>query len=328
MNIKPHRLLSVLGFAALTIASLMARAAEVSYHSLKEIPVGGQGGFDYLTVDAESQRLYVPHGTKIVVIDTEKDAIVGEITDTPGVHGFALASDLKRGFSSNGRENKVSIVDLETLKTLSKVETGRNPDDILYEPNHQEVYAFNGQGRSVTVFEAKTGKVVTTIPLPGKPEFSVVDATAGKVFCNIEDKSEIAVIDSQTHRVVNDWPIAPGAEASGLAIDLEHHRLFAVCANKLMVMLDSTTGKVIATVPIGSGADAGSFDPGTQLAFSSNGDSATVTIAHEDVPDKLTVVQTLKTQKGARTMALDTKTHKLYLAVGQGESFKVLVYGK
>ena len=320
-----------IGILALTVFCLAGRhtsAADPSYKLLKEIPVGGLGKFDYLSVDPDSHRLYVTHGTKVIVIDTEKDVVVGEVTDTPGVHGFALAPDLRRGFSSNGRENKVSIVDLDTLKSLYKVETGANPDDILYEPTQQEVYVFNGRGRSITIFEAKTGKVVATTPLPGKPEFSLADAKAGRIYANIEDKNEIAVIDIKTHQIVEHWPIAPAEGATGLAIDLEHHRLFAVGANRLMVMMDCTNGKILTTIPIGAGVDAASFDPATQLVFASNGGDGTVTIAHEDAPNKLTVVQTLTTQNGASTMTLDTKTHKIYLAVGRDESFKVLVGGK
>jgi DNA-binding beta-propeller fold protein YncE len=281
----------------------------------------------------------------VVVIDIDKDAVVGEIADTPGVHGLAVASELKRGFTSNGRENKAGIVDLETLKTLAQVDTGQNPDGMLFEPGQQEVYMFNGRGRSATVFEAASGKVVATIPLSGKPEFAAADPQAGRVYNNIEDKNEVAVIDTKTHQVVATWPIAPGEEASGMAIDLAHHRLFLGCGNKLMVMMDSTTGKVVASVPIGEGVDANAFDPGTQLAFSSCG-SGTVTIAKEEAPDKLTVVQTLTTELRARTMTLDPKTHKIYLASAKFEaqpepvagaprqrpkmvpgSFKVLVYG-
>ena len=327
MKIQTPRssLIILLASALLNFASWTAHSAD--YHSLKEIPVGGTGGFDYLTVDPSARRLYVSHGTKAIVIDLDKDAVTGEIADTPGIHGIAIAPDVKRGFTSNGREGKASMFDLETLKTLSKIETGPNPDAIIYEPAQQEIYTFNGKGKSSTVIEAKTGKVLTTIPLSGKPEFATADPKAGRVYCNIENKSEIAVIDTKTHQVVNNWPITPGEEASGMAIDVEHHRLFIGCHNKLMAMIDNTNGKVVATVPIGDGVDANAFDPATQLAFSSNGDG-TVTIAHEDSPDKLTVVQTLKTQKGARTMALDPKTHNIYLAVGSGESFKILVYGK
>lgn len=309
------------------MAAMTALGAEVDYHALKEIPIGGAGGYDYLTVDASARRLYVSHGTAATVIDIDKNAIVGEIADTPGIHGIVVAPELKRGFTSNGREAKASIFDLDTLKTLSKVDTGQNPDAILYEPGQQEVYTFNGRGNSATVIDAKTGKVVTTIPLSGKPESGAADTKAGKVFCNIENKSLIDAIDIKTHKVMASWPIAPGEEASGMAYDAAHQRLFIGCHNKMMAMIDSTSGKVVATVPIGDGVDANAFDPDTQLAFASCGEGI-VTIAHEDSPDKLTVVQTLKTQKGARTMALDSKTHNIYLSVGSGDNFKVLIYGK
>ncbi len=321
-------------------------AAEGPYHFIAKIDVGGEGGWDYASVDSEARRLYVTHGTKIVVIDLDKNAVVGEIADTTGVHGFAIAPELGLGFSSNGMENKVSIVDLKTLQTKSKVDTAANPDAILYEPGRKEVYAFNGRGKSATVFEAVSGKVVATIPLPGKPEFAQVDVKAGRIYNNIEDKDEVAVIDTKTHSVVATWPIAPGEGASGMAIDLETHRLF-LGAEKMMVMMDSTSGKVAATVPIGPGVDANSFDPESNLAFASCGEDGTVTIAHEDSPDNLTVVQVLPTARGARTMVLDPKTHRIYLAAvdyetpaaqaGAGQkrprpkmvpgSFRVLVYG-
>jgi DNA-binding beta-propeller fold protein YncE len=231
------------------------------------------------------------------------------------------------------------------LQTISKADTGTNPDAILFEPGQNEVYAFNGRGQSATVIAADSGKVVATIPLGGKPEFAEADPAAGRVFDNLEDKSEVAVIDTQTHSVTNRWPIAPGEEASGIAIDLKNHRLFLGCGNKLMVMMDSTDGKVLASAPIGQGVDGSAFDPGTQLAFASCGDGTT-TIAKEEAPDKLTVVQTLATQRGARTMALDPATHKIYLPAAQFEAstnqvaggqrqrprmvpgtFKILVYG-
>jgi YVTN family beta-propeller protein len=319
--------------------------ADGPYHLIKEIPVGGDGGWDALTVDSAAQRLYVSHAARVVVIDLAKDQVAGEITNTPGVHGIAVAPKLNRGFTSNGRENKMSIVDLKTLQTLSKVDTGTNPDAIFFEPGQNEIYAFNGRSQSATVIDAKSGKVVATIPLGGKPEFAEADPGAHRVFNNLEDKSEVAVIDTQTHQVTNHWAIAPGEEASGIAIDLKNHRLFLGCGNKLMVMMDSTSGKVLATVPIGQGVDGSAFDPETQLAFASCGDGTTM-IAHEDSPDKLTVVQTLKTERGARTMALDPKTHKIYLPTAQFEpqpeqaagsprqrpkmvpgTFKILVYG-
>ncbi len=315
--------------------------ADGPYHFIKGIPVSGEGGWDYCSVDSAGQRLYVSHGTEVVVIDLAKDQVAGVITNTPGVHGLAPAPELGRGFVSCGRENKAAIVDLKTLQILSKVDTGLNPDGMLYEPGQQEAYMFNGRGQSATVIDAKAGKVVATIPLGGKPEFAQADSKAGRVYDNLEDKSEVAVIDTKTHTVVTNWPIAPGEEASGMAIDLKNHRLFLGCGgSKAMVMMDSTSGKVITSVPIGQGVDANAFDPGTGFAFASCGDGTT-TIAHEDTPDKLTVVQTLETQRGSRTMTIDPKTHKIYLAAAQFEapaegqrrgkmvpgSFKILVYG-
>jgi DNA-binding beta-propeller fold protein YncE len=293
--------------------------ADGPYHFLREIPVGGDGGWDYLSVDPVGRRLYVSHATKVVVIDIDSSEIVGEIADTPGIHGVALAPELKRGITSNGRENKAGIVDLETLKTLLKVDTGQNPDGMLYEPGQQEAYLFNGRSRSATVLDAKTGAIVATIPLSGKPEFAAADPEAGRVYDNIEDKSEVAVIETKTHQVVATWPIAPGEEASGMAIDAEHHRLFLGCGNRLMVVMDSATGKVVATVPIGQGVDANAFDPGTQLAFASCGDGTT-TIAREESPNLLSVVQTLPTERGARTMTLDPKTHNIFLATAKFEA--------
>jgi YVTN family beta-propeller protein len=252
----------------------------------------------------------------------------------------AVAPRLQRGFTSNGRENKVSVVDLNTLQTLARVDTGDHPDSILFEPRHTEVYVFNGRDDSATVIDAKTATVVATIPLGGRPEFAADDPRAGLVFDNLEDKDEVAVIDTATHTVTNLWPIAPGEEGSGMAIDVKHHRLFIGCGGShTMLMMDGLTGKVLASVPTGEGVDANAFDPGTQLAFASCGDGTT-TIAHE-AGDTLTVVQTLPTEKSARTMALDPTTHKIYLASAKFDApaegqrrgkmvpgtFKILVYG-
>jgi YVTN family beta-propeller protein len=283
------------------------------YRFLKDIPIGGEGGWDYLSTDSAGRRLYVSHATKVVVIDLDRETVVGEIADTPGVHGFAIAPDLGLGFASNGRESTVSIVDLKTLSTLAKVATGENPDAILYEPGRHEVYSFNGRGRSATVIDPKTKSVVATIPLDAKPESGAADPQAHRVYVNLEDKNAIAVIDTATRKVVETWPIAPGESATGMAFDVARHRLFVGCGNKLMLMLDSTTGKVVAQVPTGAGVDATWFDPETGLAFSSAGEG-TVTIAHEDSPDRLTVVQVLQTERSARTMALDPRTHRIYLS--------------
>jgi DNA-binding beta-propeller fold protein YncE len=332
-------------FLCLAAVAACGTSRPVQQYSLvKEIMVGGEGGWDYLSEDVAAHRLYVSHATKVVVIDMETNTVVGEIDSLPGVHGLAVAPDLGRGFASDGRENKVAIVDLKTLQVLSRVDTGENPDGIIYVPEHGEVYAFNGRGHSATVIDAESGAVVATIPLPGKPEFAVFDPRADRIYNNIEDTSEIVAIDASRHEVVATWPIAPGEAASGLAIDLAHHRLFAVCENGLMVVLDSGTGNVVATVPIGAGVDAARFDPATGLAFSSNGEG-TVTIVHEDSPDSFTVVQTLETMRSARTMTFDPTTHRIYLSAAEYEapapgaaaerrrrqvvpgSFRVLVYG-
>ena len=284
------------------------------YQSVGEIPIGGEGGWDILTIDPTANRLYLSHATKVVVVDLGKNAVIGEITDTPGVHAFVAVPALQRGFSSNGKEAKASVVDLKTLQTLSKMDTGANPDAVVYEPKRREVYVFNHTENSCTVIDAKSSSVVTTIQLGGSPEFAAVDA--GRIYCNIEDKSEVAVLDTSKHEVTARWPLAPGEEPSGIALDARHHRLFAGCHNQMMVMLDTETGRVIANVPIGAGVDGCAFDDSTQLAFASCGDGTT-TIAKEDAAKKLTVVQVLKTERGARTMALDPTTHRIYLPTAQ-----------
>lgn len=296
--------------AALALQS--ASGANEAYRFVREIPIGGEGGWDILTVDAPAQRLYLSHATKVVVVDLAKSAVAGEITDTPGVHAFVVAPELKRGFSSNGKENKVSVVDLTTLKTTTKISVGESPDAMAYDGKRHELYVFNHRGNSATVIDAKANKVVATIPLDGSPEFGVADSSGGHVYCNLEDKSEMAVIDSNKHEVVARWPLAPGEEPSGIAFDAKHHRLFAACDNKTMVMLDATTGKVVTTVPIGERVDGCAFDDDSQLVFAPGGDGTT-TIAKEETPDKLSVVQTLQTERGARTIALDPQTHFIYL---------------
>jgi YVTN family beta-propeller protein len=287
-----------------------------AYHFLSEIPIGGEGSWDILTINSAASRLYLSHATKIVVVDPNKNAVVGEIADTPGVHAFVAVPEVQRGFSSNGKESKASVVDLTTLKTTSKINTGSNPDAVVYEPRHGEVYIFNHTGNSVTVINSKTATVSATISLGGTPEFAAVDQAAGRVYCNIEDKSEVAVIDADKHEVVARWSLAPGEGPSGIALDAAHHRLFSGCHNKMMVMLNTESGKVVGSVPIGAGVDGCAFDDATQLAFASCGDGTT-TIAKEETPQKLTVVQTLKTERGARTMALDPKTHRIYLPTAQ-----------
>ncbi|MEY2562737.1 MAG: hypothetical protein QOH88_930 [Verrucomicrobiota bacterium] len=339
------RLKTLLVLACALVLPNAMRGAEEPYKFLMEIPIGGEGGWDILTVDSAAHRLYVSHATKVVVVDLTKSVVVGEITDTPGVHGLVAAPEFEQGFSSNGKEAKISVVDLKTLKTLTKLDSGENPDALVYDPTRGEVYVFNAKGNSATVVDAKAGKVVSTIPLGGAPEFGAFDKAAGRVYVNLEDKSEVAVIDTAKHEVVARWPLAPGEEPTGIALDAAHHRLFAVCHNKVMEMLDTETGKIVASVPIGAGVDGAAFDDATQLAFASCGEGTT-TIAKEEAPDKLTVVQTLKTERGARTMALDPATHRIYLPTAQFQpapspspgatpgrptivpnTFKLLVYG-
>jgi YVTN family beta-propeller protein len=326
------------------LAASGASAADV-YKFLNEIPIGGEGGWDILTVDSGARRLYLSHATKVVVVDLEKNAVAGEIGDTPGVHGFIVAPELGRGFSSNGKEDKVSVIDLKTLTTISKVETGKNPDAMAYDAKRGELYVFNHSGNSATVIDAKAAKAVATVELGGAPEFGVSDDPAGRVYCNLEDKNEVVAIDSAKHEVVGRWPLAPGTEPTGIALDAAHHRLFVTCHNKMMEMLDTTNGKLLASVPIGSGVDGCAFDDTLHFAFASCGEGTT-TIAKEEEPDKLTTVQTLKTERGARTIALDEKTHRIYLPTAQFEppatpspgasptrpkmvpnTMKVLVYG-
>ena len=307
--------------AALILSGAMAlqnaTAGDV-YKFLNEIPIVGEGGWDILTVDSAAKRLYLSHATKVVVVDVEKNAVAGEITDTPGVHGFIPVPEIGRGFSTNGRENQSSVVDLATLKTISKIETGDGPDAFAYDAKHSEVYIFNHKGNSATVIDAKNTKVVATIQLGGAPEFGVSDDGAGRVYVNLEDKNEVAVIDAAKHEVIARWSLAPGTEPTGIALDATHHRLFSTCHNKMMEMLDTASGKVVASVPIGAGVDGCAFDDATQLAFASCGEGTT-TIAKEE-GDKLILVQTLKTERSARTMALDPKTHRIYLPSAQFEA--------
>ena len=310
----------LLALASVFILGAASALADGPYHFIKEIPIGGEGGWDYLSLDSAAQRLYVSHGNEVVVIDLNNDKIVGEISNTPGVHGVAVASELGLGVTSIGRENKAGIVDLKTLQTLAKLDTAEGPDGYAYNSAEKEAYLFCGRANAVTVVDVKGQKVVATIPLGGRPEFAQADPGLDRVFDNLENKSEVAVIDGKTHTVVTNWPVAPGEGPSGMAIDVKNHKLFLGCGgSKTMEMMDATTGKILAGVPIGEGVDADAFDPGTRLAFASCGRSGTTTIAKED-GNNLTVVQTLQTEPGARTMALDPTTHKIYLATARFET--------
>jgi len=282
------------------------------YKVTGKIPVEGEGGWDYLVLDAATRRLYLSHSTHVVVFDVDSHKVVGDIPDTQGVHGIALAPELGRGFVSNGRANSVTIFDLKTLKTLGTVPAGTNPDAILYDGVSRRVFAFNGRSKDATVIDAAVGKVLSTFPVGGKPEFAVADGK-GSVYVNVEDTSEILQIDAQKMAVLHRWPLAPCKEPTGLAMDPKSRRLFAVCDNQMMAVVDADSGKVVATPKIGEGPDAVAFDPGTEEIFSSNGESGTLTILHEEAPDKYALVENVPTKEGARTLALDLKTHTLYL---------------
>lgn len=297
------------------LASLALAAASSGYHVAKKTVLGGDGGWDYLTVDAKARRVYISRGTHVMVVDADSAAVVGDIPGTNGVHGIAIASDMDKGFISDGRDNSVTIFDTKTLKVLGTAPAGKNPDAIIYDPASKRVFAFNGSSKDATAIDAKTGTVAGTIPLGGKPEFAAADEK-GHVFVNIEDTSEIVQFDSNKLTVENRWKIAPGEEPSGLAMDRKHRRLFSVCSNKLMVVVNADTGKVVTTLPIGSGTDAAGFDPETGFAFSSNGEG-TLTVVHEDSADKFSVVDTVPTQVRARTMALDTKTHQVFTVTAE-----------
>lgn len=298
--------------AGVPSANRAAAAGPSGYHLLKKIAAGGEGGWDYITFDSPTRRLFISRGTKVVVLDIDSGKPVGEIPNTEGVHGIALAPDLGRGFTSNGRAGTVTIFDLKTLAVIGTVQAGTNPDAIIYDGASKRVFAMNGRSQNATAIDGATGKVAGTIALAGKPEFAAADG-AGRVYVNIEEKSVEQRIDSQELEVTATWPLTPCEEPSGLAIDAPHGRLFAGCDNKMMAVVDTSSGKVIATPAIGEGVDANGFDAGLGFAFASNGRSATLTVVHEDSPDKFTVAEDVPTQRGARTMALDPKTHEVYL---------------
>ncbi len=270
------------------------------------------GGNDYLAMDENTGRLFISHGMVTQVIDSKTGALLGTIQDTKGVHGIALDQEDNKAFISCGRDSSVVIVNLSNLKFIAKVKvTGANPDAILYDKFSGKVFVYNGRSANATVIDSKTNAVIATIPLAGKPEFSVTDGK-GNVYVNIEDKSLITVIDSRTLKVLNSWPLAPGEEPSGLAIDNENHRLFSVCNNKTMVVMDAQNGKIISSLEIGEGVDGCAFDPVLKRAYSSNGEG-TVTVVQEENANKFSVLQTIETRKGARTICIDTRTHHIFL---------------
>lgn len=341
-------LVSALGFLCLVFvfcATSFSRAASPlpgpsGYHLIKTVPVPGDEGWDYLAVDSAARRVYISHGSHVVVMNADTYAIEGDIPDTAGVHGIALASDLGRGFVSAGRANMAVIFDLKSLKALGTVKTDTNPDAIVYDDVTKRVFTMNGRGQNTTAINGADGSVAGTLALGGKPEFAAADGK-GSIYVNIEDKSELVQFDAQKLTETHRWPLAPCQSPSGLSMDVKNRRLFSVCDEKVMAVTDADTGKIIATPTICQGPDASAFDPATNYAFASCGDG-NLTVVHEDSPDKFTVVENVPTKRSARTMGLDLKTHKIFLSSAEfdppapGErrgkmkpgSFAILVVGK
>jgi len=304
--------------SALLLLVLAVAFAQSGYHKIRKISIPGDGFWDYLTTDAATGRVFVSHGTEVAVVDGKKGEVTGTITGLKLVHGIALAPEFNHGFISDGAANQVVVFDMTTLAKVGEVAAGMNPDGIIYDPASKRVFAFNGRSESATAVYAEKGTLAGTVMLEGKPEFPAPDGQ-GHVYVNIEDKSEVMEIDSKALSVLNKWPLAPCEEPSGLAMDTKSRRLFSGCDNKMMSVMDADTGKVVTTVPIGAGVDATWFDPGTKDVFNSCGQDGVLTVIHEDSPDKYTVVENVTTEKGARTMALDPKTHTVYLAVAEVE---------
>jgi DNA-binding beta-propeller fold protein YncE len=305
--------------ARLSVISLLVLAvafAQSGYHQIKKISIPGDGFWDYLIADPATGRVFVSHGTQVDVVDGAKGEVVGSITGLKLVHGIALAPEFNHGFISDGAANEVVMFDMKTLAKMGAVPAGMNPDGIIYDPGSKRVFAFNGRGASATAVDAEKGTLAGTVTLEGKPEFPAPDGK-GHIYVNIEDKSEVMDIDTKALTVAHKWPLAPCEEPSGMAMDTKTRRLFSGCDNKMMAVMDADTGKVVTTVPIGDGVDATWFDPGTKYVLNSCGQDGVLTVIHEDSPDKYTVVENVTTAKGARTMALDTKTHTVYLALAE-----------
>ena len=299
----------VASIALWAVLAPLTMAAAPGYHVIKTYKLGGEGGWDYLTLDSATRRLYISRATHVMVIDADSGKPVGDIPDTLGVHGIALAPELGRGFVSNGKEGTVSVFELPTLKLLNKTKVGDNPDAILYDPSSKRVFTFNGRSHDASVIDATKGTLVGTIKLDGKPEFAVSDEKGG-VFVNIEDKSQLVSIDPEKLAVKSRWPLAPCEGPSGLAMDRKHRRLFSGC-DKLMAIVDADSGKVVSSLPICDGVDATAYDDETGLAFASCHDGK-MTVIQEESPDKFSVAETVTTQPGARTMTLDSKTHQAF----------------
>jgi DNA-binding beta-propeller fold protein YncE len=282
---------------------------------LKKEVLGGDGGWDYLTIDPATRRLFISRETRVLVLDMDTCKVLKEIPNTNGVHGVALVPECNRAFTSNGKDNTVSILDLKTLEKVGEAKAGPKPDAIVYDPVSKRVFTSNNGGTTATAIEPATGQVLGNVELGGSPEFQVSDGK-GRMYVNLEDSSAVVAVDTRSLRVVGRWPLAPGEEPTGLALDVAHGRLFSGCANKLLVVTDARSGAVVATLPIGGRVDGVAFDPALGLAFSSNGEG-TLTVVREESPAKFSVVGDVTTAPGARTLALDPRTHRIYLATAR-----------
>ncbi len=303
------RLFPVLAGALL---ALPAAASVQGYSLAKSVTLGGDGGWDYLTYDPAGKRLFITRATRVQVVDPEAGTLLAEIPDTNGVHGVVLAPELGKGFSSDGKDDAITVFDLKTLKVTAKVKIpGDRPDAIAYDPKTRRVFAFDGGSDDASVLDATDDKLLGTVKLPGRPEATVADGQ-GRVYVNIEDKSELSALDAAKLTVTATWPLTGCEGPSAIAMDAAHRRLFSGCDNKVMAVSDADAGKVVATAPIGEGVDAGTYDPGTGLVFMANGEG-TLSVIHEDSPDKYSVLEQAPTRKFARTLALDPVSHAVYL---------------
>ena len=337
-------LLSLLAGARVHSAASQSGSGS-GYHLIKKVKLGGLGGWDYLEVDPATHRLFITRATHVIVVDPDQGKIIGDIPDTQGVHGIAFANEFNKGFTTNGRSSTSTSFDLTSLKAIGNAQTDKGPDGLIYDSFSKRAFSFNGEANSSTAIDAASGKAVGTVALGGGPEFAASD-NKGNIFVNLEDKSALVKFDARTLQVENTWPLAPCESPSGLAIDAAHEIVVVGCRNKLMTFVEGNSGKILGTVPIGQGVDANRFDPVTGYAFASCGDG-TLTIAHEDSPTNFTLVETIQTQRGARTMALDYATHTVYLVTAElgaappstpenphprpsivPDTFTLLVYGK
>lgn len=296
---------------------VMAAPQAADYRVLSRLPLGGPGGWDYLNFDAQRRHVFISRGDRVQVVDVDAGKLIGTIPGTQGVHGIAIDQAMHRGYTSNGQSASVTVFDLDTLATVAVVQgTGEKPDAIIYDAASKQVFTLNGKGRSFSVIDPKRNELVSTVALPGKPEFAASDE-AGHIYVNLEDRAQVVEINSLTHTVMATWSLGSCQAPTGLAIDNKKHRLFSVCDNQQMAVLNAENGKLVASVPIGDGPDAVVFDEATSTAFSSNGESGTISAVHQDDADHYSVVATIATQPSARTLTLDPKLHRLYLSAAQ-----------